>query len=400
MVATETTPLQPAADAYAGKTQADMKKEKSDMLKGGLEDKMKMVDKDGDVEEGSGLPDGPLDRTCAPCRGNFLFHMCVAREPETPLNVLHMMQPTMVVLLGLGMLLCSAIVLPVNIAMYLVIFGQAASAVGMLFVGIVVKDIPSQEKLNVELNKKIGKMGGMVDDLEEHGDTAGQLASMTIGWVAARAETRDRMRQLRDMLQTSQGEYYSFRFRYQLLLKLAAGEQARFRVEESNLKKNMEDKTMREYNEAYSKILPDGLMNEEELTTVAMIIKDSTDEGGGLESKVDDIIEQFIKHPTEVQLEKFTRAEPYLLKLKRLKDKRGEPMPEQFANKMERAMEDEKRYSMKTVVDMITFTAKEDYKKEYEASISPWLEQFEKEKQEKAAEAEEQYGAKSAIGKK
>ena len=65
-----------------------------------------------------------------------------------------------------------------------------------------------------------------------------------------------------------QEEYYSFRFKYKLLMQLASGEQARFRVEESTLKKEMENATMKEYNLKYAAILPDGLMDEDELLTV------------------------------------------------------------------------------------------------------------------------------------
>ena len=117
-----------------------------------------------------------------------------------------MFQPTMVVLLGAGLAFTFVAVAPIPEAFMrlALIILQAAASGGFLAVGLVVKSIPSQEKLNVQLNKQIGNMGGMVDDLEDSSDQAGDLANMTIGWVANGAKTRDRMKRLRLMLQESQ----------------------------------------------------------------------------------------------------------------------------------------------------------------------------------------------------
>jgi len=355
-----------------------------------------------------------LDKCCKPFRTNCLFTQCVAREPETPLNILHVFQPVCVLLLGIGLALTGgSVAFPVDLARFVVLIFQAAASGCLLAVGLIAKKIPSQEKLNVQLNNQIHKMSGDVDKLEGHGESADKLAGMTLGWVDANKTTRDRMKKLKEMLQQSQEEYYSFRFKYKLLMQLASGEQARFRVEESQLKKDMENATMKEYNLKYAAILPDGLMNEEELRTVAAIIKDQTDEGGGLDSVVDDIIEQFITQPTPQQEKRFPTAVPYLVKLAALKKKRGEPMPAMLdRSSTESSLKVSKKYSMKTVVDMIVRRAQipqeelpddrlengefkwKTYKDIYEASISPWKEQFEKENKEKEKEAAKKFGTK------
>jgi len=410
-MASETTPLVPAADPYAGKTQKQLQQEKKDMLKGGLDDKLKQGAKDAGEEE-EDAPDGPYDRCCAPCRGNFLFEQCVAREEKTPLNILHMFQPTMVVLLGVGMVLLSSgfLPLPTTLLRLICLVFQAAASGGMLAVGLIVRDIPSQEKLNVQLNNNIAKMGASVDDLEDSADTAGDLADMTIGWVANGAATRDRMKRLRLMLQSSQEEYYKFRFKYKLLLELAAGEQARFREEETRLRKEMEDKTMKEFNDKYSTILPDGLMHEDELRLVARIIKDTTTDGEGIVSKVDDIIETFLHEPDEPEakehwVERFKQykpAVPYLAKLKLLMQKEGKELPAEL-EKLERGTRTSgRRFSMKTIVEMIVDIAETEFADSYNASIKPWMEEFDQTKNDAASAAEDKFGVKhgsTGIGK-
>jgi len=411
-MATETTPLNPATEAYASKSAAELQQEKKNLIDGDLNSKLKQGK---DVEKGEGgeeeeLPNGPLDKCCAPFRENCLFTQCVAREKETPLNILHIFQPTCVVLLAIGLALTSSAAFPPETFRFIVLIFNAAASGCLLTVGLVARKIPSQEKLNVQLNKQISKMGKDVNAFEGHGDTADNLANMTLGWVDQNRKTRDRMKLLNKMLQQSQEEYYSFRFKYKLLMQLASGEQARFRVEESTLKKEMENATMKEYNLKYAAILPDGLMNEDELMTVAAIIKDQTEEGGGLDSIVDNIIEEFLRTPTPEQQGKYHEAVPYLIKLAALKRERGESMPQMLdRSSTEKLLPDQKKskkYSMKTVVDMVInraqLTVEElpegypSYRSIYDESIKPWAEQFEKEKGEKAAEAADKFGTKTA----
>jgi hypothetical protein len=145
-------------------------------------------------------------------------------------------------------------------------------------------------------------------------------------------------------------------------------------------------------------------------TQVAAIIKDQTEEGGGLDSIVDNIIEEFLRTPTPEQQGKYHEAVPYLIKLAALKRERGESMPQMLdRSSTEKLLPDQKKskkYSMKTVVDMVInraqLTVEElpegypSYRSIYDESIKPWAEQFEKEKGEKAAEAADKFGTKKA----
>jgi hypothetical protein len=205
-MATETTPLNPATEAYASKSAAELQQEKKNLIDGDLNSKLKQGK---DVEKGEGgeeeeLPNGPLDKCCAPFRENCLFTQCVAREKETPLNILHIFQPTCVVLLAIGLALTSSAAFPPETFRFIVLIFNAAASGCLLTVGLVARKIPSQEKLNVQLNKQISKMGKDVNAFEGHGDTADNLANMTLGWVDQNRKTRDRMKLLNKMLQQSQ----------------------------------------------------------------------------------------------------------------------------------------------------------------------------------------------------
>ena len=95
-------------------------------------------------------------------RGSACFRECVAREPETPLTELHLMQPLLALLLALGLLLllvtaavASGIVsLPGAAlrAVEIIVSALACLAAGGLFVaGLIARDVPTPEGLNVQV---------------------------------------------------------------------------------------------------------------------------------------------------------------------------------------------------------------------------------------------------------
>jgi len=376
-------PLEPAEDPYEHKTKEQLQAEKNKMLSDdgkptSLQDKLNKAEKS----------DEEPTPQCSPLRGTFIFKSCVARERETPLNILHLFQPIMCVLLFLGLAFCALVALPI---VQILLVTQAITSVCLVGVGLKVKDIPSQEKLNVELNKKIKKLGGMADGMEDHAETASKLSQMTLGWVCRSAETRDRMKKLKELLQETQGQFYEFRFKFQMLMSLANGEQVRFKEEESKLRKRIETEggTMKEFNDSLINIVPDGLMNEDELTAVAAIIKDSTEDSENtIYSKVDDIIEAFVAgFGTDARWSKYATEAAYETKCKRVQQRAahrgvgGLPPSALIDAECETA---ERRWSMKTIVNMIVETAKTDYEENYNASIQPWVEEYEKTQKEDA----------------
>ena len=94
------------------------------------------------------------------CRGNVCFRACVAREPETPLTELHLMQPVLGLLLmfAVVMLLVTTAVAVYNrlgsatlpgtaeraLAILCAALAAAASA-GLLYVGLIARAVPSHE---------------------------------------------------------------------------------------------------------------------------------------------------------------------------------------------------------------------------------------------------------------
>ena len=94
------------------------------------------------------------------CRGNVCFRACVAREPETPLTELHLMQPVLGLLLmfAVVMLLVTTAVAVYNrlgsatlpgtaeraLAILCAALAAAASA-GLLYVGLIARTVPSHE---------------------------------------------------------------------------------------------------------------------------------------------------------------------------------------------------------------------------------------------------------------
>lgn len=159
-------------DVNEGKSIADIRGEKEARRREMFEE-----DKDGKMrgKAGSDTAALPVLRRCVTsCRGNCLFRNCVAREPETPLTELHLMQPVLGLLLLLAVLtMLLTVAVAVNVVplegaglrgVELWSAGLAAVAsVALLYVGKIAKDVPTHEQLNVALNARVDWLGDSVD---------------------------------------------------------------------------------------------------------------------------------------------------------------------------------------------------------------------------------------------
>ncbi|KAL1523875.1 hypothetical protein AB1Y20_018794 [Prymnesium parvum] len=225
-------------------------------------------------------------------RGTLFFRECVAREPETPLTSLHLMQPLLGLLLFGAMallLFCVAtaiglLALSVDsiralevVVSLLAVFASAA----LLSVGLVARGVPTQEKLNVQLNGNIDGLEESVEAAKANADDAEKLGNLTLGWVKARGADRDGVRALRDQLQRDTAELWAFQFKAMLLRYLSRGERHKYQQENAELLHALRETpstTLAQYEAQREKLLPNGRLSIPELQRVAEMVRQTEQE--------------------------------------------------------------------------------------------------------------------------
>ena len=181
--------------------------------------------------EGTALP--WLRSTARRFRSSMCFRTCVAREPETPLTELHLMQPVLglLLLLAVVMLLVTTVVtvhhglgistVPDTAKRALAILCAALAATasaGLLYVGLIARGVPSQEELNVQLNRGNQRLGDAVEDATANASDAEHLKDMTLGRVRKLGSLRDRVRELNKQHEDETRALWAFQFKASLLL--------------------------------------------------------------------------------------------------------------------------------------------------------------------------------------
>ena len=251
-------------------------------------------------EDTSSLP--WLRSVVGACRGSCLFRACVAREPETPLTELHLMQPV------LGVLLLAAVVMMIVTAAAIVGILRiesaglrgveiacaalaAFSSVCFLYAGRIAHGVPSHEQLNVALNKRVDWLADSVEDVTADADDAERLEGMTLGWVKARGADRDAVRRINAQLKTNTERLWAFRFKARLLRYLSRGERQRYQSNNAQLLLALRETpgaTLAEYESGRDKLLPNGRLTREELRHVADVVRQT--EQGSAYDFLDEVI--------------------------------------------------------------------------------------------------------------
>ena len=166
-------------------------------------------------------------------RSNMCFRACVAREPETPLTELHLMQPVLglLLLLALVMLLVTTafavcnglgiLTLPDAAERALAILCAALAATasaGLLYVGLIARGVPSHEELNVQLNRGNDRLGDAVGNARANAVDAERLKKMTLRNVRDLGSQRDKVRELNAQHDHDTHALWAFQFKVILLV--------------------------------------------------------------------------------------------------------------------------------------------------------------------------------------
>ena len=244
---------------------------------------------DGEFRPKSGddTPAMPMLRRCVvSCRGGVLFRACVAREADTPLTELHLMQPVLGLLLVMAILfMLSTVAVMVGLVplegvalrgLELASAGLAAmSAAALLYVGMIARSVPTHEELNVALTNRIDGLDGSVDSAKANATDAEALEGMTLGWVKARGADRDAVRALSRQLREDTAALWAFQFKSQLLRYLSRGEQQRYRQDSAALLQALRESgaTLAQYETDRERLLPNGRLSAEELRRIADVVR-------------------------------------------------------------------------------------------------------------------------------
>ena len=180
--------------------------------------------------EGTALP--WLRSTVRRFHSSVCFRTCVAREPETPLTELHVMQPVLglLLLLALVMLLVTTALAVYNglgiptlpdtakraLAILCAALAATASA-GLLYVGLIARGVPSHEELNVQLNRGNQRLGDAVDDARANAVDAERLKEMTLGRVRELGILRDQAQEFNAQHEHDNHARWAFQFKATLL---------------------------------------------------------------------------------------------------------------------------------------------------------------------------------------
>jgi len=222
------------------------------------------------------------------CRGSVCFSTCVARDPETPLTELHLMQPVLGLLLafGLALLLLTAtlVALPSLLKgdelrmLELLSAGVAlAAGVGCTYVCLIARGVPSHEQLNKKQKRHLDHLEKERRQLQNSAADAEQLEGMTRRSVKDRCDERDKLRKLNEELETELKKKRVFQFKAHLLRYLSRGEGRSCQKRLTELFDEYEQMEsggrLEHFAARREKMRPDGLLSLKELRHIRSIVQ-------------------------------------------------------------------------------------------------------------------------------
>ena len=222
------------------------------------------------------------------CRRSFCFSACVARDPETPLTELHLMQPVLGLLLafGLALLLLTAtlVALPALLkgaelrAFELLSAGVAlASSVSCTYVCLIARGVPPRDQLNKKHKRRLDHLETNADNYKNSAADAEQLEGMTHRCVKDRRNERDTLKKLNKELETERQKERAFQFKAELLRYLARGEGWSYQkklielLDESELVEPGE--RLKHFADQRENMRPNGLLSLKELKNIRNIVQ-------------------------------------------------------------------------------------------------------------------------------
>jgi len=237
---------------------------------------------DGDSEFDGDVAMGRCTAYCVwLCKSTECFKACVAREPETPLNELHLMQPVLALAVLVSLVVFVLVMLQMGGALdigdallqALTVVPQAVASALLLYVGWIAKDVPSHEELNIMLNRELHGLEASVEKEKANADDADKLKGLTLGWLSEKTAAREGMRQVHRDLNENQQTFWKFQLRSHLLRYLADGEEKNYKKEEFRIRNSDEWQTRDQLNALLENIQINGRLSLEELKEVAGKIK-------------------------------------------------------------------------------------------------------------------------------
>ena len=235
------------------------------------------------------VPEGaeslPWLRGCVErCRGGYCFGTCVARNTETPLTELHLMQPVLGLLLifGLALLLLTAAVAVLALdaplrTLELLSAGLAlVASASCTYVGRIARDVPTHEELNNDLKERIDCLEVIADDANANAADAEQLEDMTLDWLKQRRAERNTVRKLNAQLAADTTKLHAFQFKAQLLRYLSLGERQRFKRKSAELLQELRkdpSKTLAHFEEERKSLMPNGKLSIHELRHIRNAVR-------------------------------------------------------------------------------------------------------------------------------
>ena len=218
------------------------------------------------------------------CRGGYCFRTCVARNPETPLTELHLMQPVLGLLLifGLALLLLTAAVAVLALdaplrTLELLSAGLAlVASASCTYVGLIARNVPTHEKLNNKLKRRIDCLEEIDNNANANAADAEQLEGMTLDWLKQRRAERNTVRKLNAQLAADTTKLHAFQFKAQLLRYLSLGERQRFKRKSAELLQELRkdpSKTLAHFEEERKSLMPNGKLSIHELRHIRDIVR-------------------------------------------------------------------------------------------------------------------------------
>lgn len=260
--------------------------------------KLLLKAKGGDLSIGLQAPCYSLSACLNSLRGSFVFRTCIAREADTPLTELHLLQPLMAVMVVISVvlfttdLICRVVGSPLPGLMYPTFSAQFVSTFALSYVALLSFHTPSQEELNVTLSEEVNTIGEHADQHEVDAVDAERLNCMTLNWLQDRTSDRNHVDKLRCQLKEDQEKFWAFTFKNNLLKYLSRGEWEVYQEKDRALL-DSGDLTMKEYKQKRAELLPDGMLTCEELEAVMAIIRDI--EHNTMYDFVDDVLRDVLE---------------------------------------------------------------------------------------------------------
>lgn len=216
-------------------------------------------------------------------RSTCFFKACIAREKETPLTPLHLMQPVAGLLFLCGIASLALAVLRVvgivrqeartierQLSAIMHIVGTSLASSALLYVGLKARDCPSQEKLHVELADQITDLGVSADHTESFADDAEGLAAISLNWIEQRKQQKDETQNLLNEVKRMSEQRWEFELKQHLCKYLMKGELELTKRRAARLEQQLlnEEIPVAQYREQKKSCYVDGNISARELERV------------------------------------------------------------------------------------------------------------------------------------